>query len=119
MLALGRAGVLDIEAALRQGRTIEGQRLGRRVGDAEDQQPSVVALARRRDEARLGMDGEVDGYVFEELGECLLLRGEADEARSYFARAYAALSKDAWLETNEPDRLARLKQLGDGNAPDK
>lgn len=54
---------------------------------------------------------EEDGYVYEELGECLLLLGEENEARPYFAKAYRLLSQDSWLSANEPDRLARLKAL--------
>ena len=55
--------------------------------------------------------GGQDGYVYEEVGECLLLEDDS-EAVTYFALAYEALSQDAWLAENEPDRLARLKQLG-------
>jgi len=53
-----------------------------------------------------------DGYVFEELGECLLALGRADEAKQRFARAWELLSKDAWLAENEAKRLARLRELG-------
>lgn len=58
--------------------------------------------------------GEPSGYVFEELGECLLRTGDAAAARPHFARAYTLLSEDAWLVANEPDRLARLRELGTG-----
>ena len=53
------------------------------------------------------------GYPEEEAGECLLALGRAEEARPYFAQAYAKLSQDAWLPAEEPARLARLKQLGE------
>lgn len=53
-----------------------------------------------------------DGFVFEELGECLLALGRADESRPYFAEAYRLLATDAWLREGEPERLARLQQLG-------
>ncbi len=56
--------------------------------------------------------GEVDGYVFEEIGECLLLLDRADEARLYFAKAYEALSQDQFLVENESERLDRLRELG-------
>lgn len=59
--------------------------------------------------------GEEDGYVYEELGECLLLEKKEDEARPNFAKAYELLSTDPWLATNEPDRIARLKELGGVN----
>jgi tetratricopeptide (TPR) repeat protein len=56
--------------------------------------------------------GEDDGYVFEELGECLLALHRPGEAAPYFARAYEVLSRDLWLVENGPARLDRLKQLG-------
>ena len=56
--------------------------------------------------------GGPDGYVYEELGECYLLRQEAAKATSAFAQAYTLLSQDAWLVANEGERLARLKTLG-------
>ncbi len=56
--------------------------------------------------------GLKDGYVDEELGECLLALGQPDNARPHFAHAYAELSQDAWLVANETARLERLKQLG-------
>ena len=55
---------------------------------------------------------EQDGYVFEELGECLLLLKKDEEARKYFKLAYDLLSKNKWLVANEPERLKRLKELG-------
>lgn len=56
--------------------------------------------------------GGKDGFVYEELGECLLALNRQAEARPYFALAYDELSKDPWLAGNEPARLERLKQLG-------
>jgi tetratricopeptide (TPR) repeat protein len=58
--------------------------------------------------------GKTDGYVYEELGECLYALNRQEEARPFFARAYAELSKDAWLVNGEPERLQRLKELGRG-----
>ncbi len=60
--------------------------------------------------------GSRDGFVLEELGECLLALGRADEASPYFAQAHAELSQDPWLVESEPARLARLKALGEGQA---
>lgn len=54
--------------------------------------------------------GEHDGYVYEELGECLLSENPG-EARKFFALAYEHLSQDSWLRNNEPERLERLRQL--------
>ncbi len=56
--------------------------------------------------------GETDGYVFEEIGECLFALKREDEARPYFAEAYEVLSQDDRLVEQEPDRIARLKKLG-------
>jgi len=57
--------------------------------------------------------GESDGYVFEEIGECLLALNRAEEARPYFSKAYEILAQDTWLVEQEPDRLVRMKQLGE------
>ncbi len=56
--------------------------------------------------------GEQDGYVYEEIAECLTALGRTDEARPYFARAYETLSRDPWLAESEPARLERLRDLG-------
>lgn len=56
--------------------------------------------------------GGQDGYVFEELGECLLALGRPEAARPYFVRAHTELSRDPWLAEREPARLERLKTLG-------
>jgi len=53
-----------------------------------------------------------DGYVYEELGELLLLKGDAAAAQPNFARAYELLAADASLKATEPERLARLRRLG-------
>lgn len=52
-----------------------------------------------------------DGYVYEELGELYLATGKKNMAASYFDLAYSLLSQDRWLVKNEPERLARLKEL--------
>ena len=55
--------------------------------------------------------GEADGFIEEELAECLLLKGEVEAARPYFAAAYVHLSQDQWLVRQEPLRLTRLNTL--------
>ncbi len=55
-----------------------------------------------------------DGFGAEEIGECLLAMGHEDEAQPHFARAAELLAADAWLAEHEPDRIARLRQLGEG-----
>jgi hypothetical protein len=56
---------------------------------------------------------EQDGYVFEEIAECLLILGRAAESQPYFAQAYVLLSQDTWLVAQEKERLERLKQSGE------
>jgi tetratricopeptide (TPR) repeat protein len=53
-----------------------------------------------------------DGFVYEELGEILLAKGDAVAARPNFARAYTLLSKDPGLQAAAPERLGRLRRLG-------
>jgi tetratricopeptide (TPR) repeat protein len=52
-----------------------------------------------------------DGYVLEEIAECLHALGRPDEAQPYFRRAHEILSPDAWLAEAEPKRIARLERL--------
>lgn len=56
--------------------------------------------------------GGSDGYVDEEIGECLLLLKRESEAKPYFAQAYALLSQDEWMMANEAERMKRMKELG-------
>lgn len=56
-------------------------------------------------------EGENDSYIEEELGECLLVLGRAEEAKPHFAAAYAVLGQDDYLMKYEPERLKRLKAL--------
>ncbi|MHC4818304.1 MAG: hypothetical protein ACYTF8_09640, partial [Planctomycetota bacterium] len=41
--------------------------------------------------------GKPDGFVYEELAECLLLQGKADEATPWFLKAHAELQKMGWV----------------------
>ncbi len=68
------------------------------------------ALAIQRQLAQIGGD---DGYVDEELGECLLALGQAQEAKPHFAIAYEKLSKDQWLVAHEGERLERMRKLSE------
>ena len=72
------------------------------------------------DRIQISLENEVsekgldqDGYIFEEIGECLFELDRADEAKVYFGLAYGLLSKDEWLKSNEPERLERLKYLSE------
>lgn len=53
-----------------------------------------------------------DGYVHEEIAECLLAQGDEAGAKPHFAEAWKVLSEDPWLRRDEPTRLERLKRLG-------
>jgi tetratricopeptide (TPR) repeat protein len=55
--------------------------------------------------------GAPDGYVFEELAEIALARGDRAAARPFASKAFALLSQDADLRATEPERLARLSEL--------
>ena len=78
----------------------------RSLGRLEQALAEQQALA-----AELEAEGDVDGYVDEELGECLLALGRSDEARPYFSHAYAELSGNSEIRANEPERLERLRSL--------
>lgn len=56
-----------------------------------------------------GVDGT--GYIYEEIGECLLALTKNSESKPYFKKAYDLLSQDEWLQANQENRLTRLKQL--------
>lgn len=56
-------------------------------------------------------EGE-DGFVYEEIAECLLSQHDMTSAKPYFAKAYNLLSTDPWLSRDEPERLTRLRELG-------
>lgn len=61
--------------------------------------------------AELDAAGETDGYVHEEIAECLLALSRPDEATPHFAKAYALLSEDTWLVKHEGARIERLRAL--------
>ena len=58
-------------------------------------------------------DASPDGFVFEEIGECLLALGRRDEARPFCARAHAELSKVGGIA---PERLSRLGAIGSASS---
>jgi len=53
-----------------------------------------------------------DGFVYEEIGECLLTLDKNEDSKKYFRKAFELLSKDEWFVSNEKERLARIKELG-------
>ena len=54
---------------------------------------------------------EADGFVFEELGELYLAKGDLTAAQPNFCKAFELLSKDIWLARDEPARLKRIGEL--------
>ncbi|MEP7183482.1 MAG: tetratricopeptide repeat protein [Betaproteobacteria bacterium] len=64
-----------------------------------------------------GRLGETNGYVFEELAEIALARGDAQAAQPWAAKAYAALKDDPGFAADQPPRLARLAAVAAGKAP--
>ena len=87
-----------------------GYRALGRLDDAERMQRQLVADNRA--------SGEEDGYVYEELAEIALARGDTAGASPWAAKAYALLREDAWLSATEPNRLKRLAELGGASLPD-
>jgi tetratricopeptide (TPR) repeat protein len=61
--------------------------------------------------AELDAANAPDGYVFEELAEIAVARGDRAAARPWAVKAYALLRDDADLRANDAARLARLSQL--------
>lgn len=59
-------------------------------------------------------DRTEDGYINEEIGECLLLKGDVEAAKMHFSRAYKILSEDPWLADQQPSRLLRMKRISEG-----
>jgi tetratricopeptide (TPR) repeat protein len=76
----------------------------RSVGRVEE----ALGAQRALNDAIVEAGAPADGFVFEEIAECLVALGRADEAKPWFARAHAELSKDSWFVEAEPGRLARM-----------
>ncbi len=71
------------------------------------------ALAIQRElEAEMARGTRSDGYVDEEIAECLHALGRTDEAKPYFHREHDLLSQDVGLVQNEAERIERLRRLG-------
>jgi tetratricopeptide (TPR) repeat protein len=79
-----------------------------RTQEAFDRQMALLAESERA--------GTRDGYVLEEIGECLLSLGRIQEAQPFFLRAWDMFSQDVRLTQTEPTRLERLHTLGTAGA---
>jgi tetratricopeptide (TPR) repeat protein len=76
---------------------------------AQGQIVEALAIQRANAEEIRTTNGDPDGYIDEEIGECLLMIGRMEEARGYLASAYELLSADPWMQDNQPDRLLSLQ----------
>ncbi len=101
----------------------------RRADGAEDKEVGIATWCVARTLRALGQTEDAlalqrslletqseEGYVSEEMGECLLALGRMEEARPHFRRAAEMLARDLWLPEREPERLERLRQLGTDDA---
>jgi tetratricopeptide (TPR) repeat protein len=80
-----------------------GYRATGKLDDAEKIQLALVAETEKF--------GEPDGYVYEELAEIAVARGDRAGAAPWAAKAYALLKDDGDLKANDAARLARLADL--------
>jgi hypothetical protein len=85
-----------------------GYRALGRLDDAEGLQNALVA--------EFAAIGEPDGYVFEELAEIALARGDAAAAKPWAQKAYAALKDDPDVAADAA-RIARLAAVAAGESP--
>lgn len=84
-------------------------RAQRSLGRCADALPAQQAIL-----AETLAAGQTDGYVHEELAECLVALGRPEEARPHFREAHRLLSQDTALVRDEPARVERLRSLGGG-----
>lgn len=85
-------------------------RTHRSMGNFEE----ALTIQRQIEMEIASADRDPDGYVAEEIGECLLALGRKEESQPHFKQAYELLSQDIWMQRNETERLERLKELGGG-----
>jgi tetratricopeptide (TPR) repeat protein len=81
-----------------------GYRALGQLDDAEKIQRELVAETEKA--------GDPDGYIYEELAEIALARGDKAAVAPWAAKAYALLKDDSYLKANEAARLQRLADLG-------
>lgn len=79
----------------------------RHLGEVEEALVLQQALQERH-----AAEGRSDGFVAEEIGECLWALDRRDEARPHLARAYGLLLEMRWVRTGEPARLRSLHERG-------
>ena len=80
-----------------------GYRATGKLDDAEKIQLALVAETEKANEP--------DGYIYEELAEIAVARGDKAAAAPWAAKAYALLKDDEDLKSSDAARLARLADL--------
>jgi len=98
------------ERAIREARWAVARCL-RSLGRYDEALKEQLAL-----EAEGAKANEPDGYVWEELGELYYAKGQKEEAKPWFAKAYKELVSDPYVRNNEVERLKRIKELS-GTTP--
>ena len=88
-------------------------RAQRSLGQLDDAERTQRALLAEYDKL-----GTPSGYVYEELAEIAMLRGDTSAAKTWAAKAYGVLSADAGFAADNAQRLARLAQLAGIDARD-
>lgn len=88
-----------------------GYRATARLDDAEKIQLALVAETEKA--------LEPDGFIYEELAEIAVARGDSAAASRWAAKAYALLKDDEDLKADKPARLTRLADLAKPAAPPK
>ncbi len=79
-----------------------------RLDEAESMQRALAS--------ELASAGTPDGYVFEELAEIALARGDRAAAQPWAAQAVAILGADKGLQASDAARLARLADIANPEA---
>ena len=97
--------------SVRNGRWMVA-RAQRSLGQLEEAEQIQHSLLAEYDNQR-----EENGYVYEELAEIALARGDAAGAKTWAGKAYSVLKEDLGLKANDAARLSRLAAIGAGNAP--
>ncbi|MHC4414048.1 MAG: tetratricopeptide repeat protein [Planctomycetota bacterium] len=75
--------------------------------------PAEALAIQRELEAEVAETDAPDGFVEEEIAECLHALGDAEEARPRFRRAHELLASNPWLAESDPARIERLRRLGE------
>jgi tetratricopeptide (TPR) repeat protein len=78
----------------------------RLLGDADEALATITPV-----HAKLQSAGQRDGWISEELGECLLAKGNVREARPHLQAALELLSQDSWVLSNDAKKIGHLKDL--------